>query len=150
MLGLGGVIYALTEGAAHRAGRARPCSSRSWSAALALVALVPVERRREGADAPAVALRVAPVRRDQRDHASSSTAPSRRRATWSSSSCELGLGYSAAQAGAALIPSSVVFLALSPLSGALVARFGPRWLMVAGILLVAAAFVWLSRLHRRR
>jgi EmrB/QacA subfamily drug resistance transporter len=59
--------------------------------------------------------------------------------------CELRLGYTAAQAGAALIPSSVVFLALSPVSGALVARVGPRWLMVAGILLVAASYVWLGR-----
>jgi hypothetical protein len=43
--------------------------------------------------------------------------------------CELTLGYSAAQAGAVLIPSSVIFLALSPISGALVggsARAGSR------------------------
>ena len=36
--------------------------------------------------------------------------------------CELTLGYSATAAGAVLIPSSVVFLALSPVSGALVRR----------------------------
>jgi EmrB/QacA subfamily drug resistance transporter len=58
--------------------------------------------------------------------------------------CELRLGYSAAAAGAALIPESVVFLILSPLSGVLVARVGPRWLMVAGIVALAAAFFWLS------
>ena len=61
--------------------------------------------------------------------------------------CELRLGYSAAQAGAVLIPESVVFLALAPISGALVARLGPRWLMVTGILAVAAAFFRLSGAH---
>ena len=39
--------------------------------------------------------------------------------------CELRLGYSASQAGAALIPQSAVFLALSPVSGALVAAGRP-------------------------
>ena len=33
---------------------------------------------------------------------------------------------------------------VAPLSGALVARVGPRRLMVAGIVAVAAAFAWLS------
>ena len=58
--------------------------------------------------------------------------------------CELHLGYSAAQAGAALIPESVVFLVLAPIGGTLVARFGPRWLMIAGIVMVAVGFGWLS------
>jgi EmrB/QacA subfamily drug resistance transporter len=61
--------------------------------------------------------------------------------------CELRLGYSAAQAGAALIPETVLFLVLAPVSGALVSVFGPRWLMVAGILLVAGGFVWLAGAH---
>jgi MFS family permease len=58
--------------------------------------------------------------------------------------CELSLGYSATAAGAVLIPSSVVFLTLSPVSGALVRRVGPRTLMSAGILCVAVAFIWLA------
>jgi MFS family permease len=61
--------------------------------------------------------------------------------------CELRLGYSAAQAGASLIPESAVFLVLAPVSGALVARFGPRWMMVAGITAVAAGLFWLSAAH---
>jgi MFS family permease len=60
---------------------------------------------------------------------------------------QLHLGYSAAQAGAALIPETVMFLLVAPISGVLVARVGPRWLMVAGILLVAAGFIWLSDAH---
>jgi Na+/melibiose symporter-like transporter len=58
--------------------------------------------------------------------------------------CQLRLGYSATEAGAALIPESAVFLIVSPLAGGLVARAGTRWPMVAGILLVAGAFGWLS------
>jgi EmrB/QacA subfamily drug resistance transporter len=58
--------------------------------------------------------------------------------------CQLTLGYSATEAGAVLIPSSVVFLVLSPVSGALVRRLGPRLLMTAGITIGAAAFVWLA------
>jgi hypothetical protein len=39
---------------------------------------------------------------------------------------ELRLGYSAAQAGAALIPESAVFLVVAPLSGVRVSRVGRR------------------------
>ena len=46
---------------------------------------------------------------------------------------QLQLGYSAAEAGAAVIPTTAMLLLVAPISGALVARFGPRWLMVAGI-----------------
>ena len=58
--------------------------------------------------------------------------------------CQLRLGYTATEAGAALIPESAVFLVVSPLAGALVARIGTRWPMAAGILLVAIGFVWLA------
>ncbi len=57
---------------------------------------------------------------------------------------QLQLEYSAAEAGAAVIPTTAMLLVVAPMSGALVARFGPRWLMVAGILLVAVSFAWLS------
>jgi MFS family permease len=60
---------------------------------------------------------------------------------------ELKLGYTATQAGAALIPVTAVFLVLAPFSGALVSRFGPRWPMVAGILLVGVSQLWLAQLH---
>lgn len=58
--------------------------------------------------------------------------------------CQLVLGYSATEAGAVLIPSSVVFLVLSPVSGALVRRLGPRLLMSAGMVISAVAFLWLA------
>jgi EmrB/QacA subfamily drug resistance transporter len=56
--------------------------------------------------------------------------------------CELTLGYTASEAGAVLIPASVIFLALSPISGALVPRVGPRRLMTAGILAVGVGLLW--------
>ena len=59
--------------------------------------------------------------------------------------CELTLGYTAAQAGAALIPSSVIFIALSPASGALVGRVGPRRLMTGGTVAFTLAFLWLAQ-----
>jgi MFS family permease len=58
--------------------------------------------------------------------------------------CELTLGWSATKAGSAQIPASAVFLALSPVSGILVRRVGPRLLMTAGILAVGLAFLWLA------
>ena len=60
---------------------------------------------------------------------------------------ELKLGYTAAQAGAALIPVSAVILLLAPLSGVLVSRLGARRLMVAGILLIAGSQLWLAQVH---
>jgi len=63
------------------------------------------------------------------------------------STSTLKLGYTATQAGAALIPVTAVFLVLAPFSGALVSRFGPRWPMVAGILLVGVSQLWLAQLH---
>ena len=59
--------------------------------------------------------------------------------------CELTLGYTAAQAGAALIPSSVIFIALCPASGAVLGRVGPRRLMTAGMVTFALAFLWLAQ-----
>jgi EmrB/QacA subfamily drug resistance transporter len=61
--------------------------------------------------------------------------------------CELILGYTASQAGAVLIPSSVIFLALSPVSGALVPRLGARWLMTAGMVVYALGLLWLSHVR---
>jgi EmrB/QacA subfamily drug resistance transporter len=58
--------------------------------------------------------------------------------------CELTLGWSATKAGSVQIPASAVFLALSPVSGILVRRVGPRLLMTTGIAAVGIAFLWLA------
>ena len=59
---------------------------------------------------------------------------------------QLRLDYSAAQAGAALIPVTVVFLVLAPLSGSLVSRIGPRWPMVRASCSWGSR-VWLAELE---
>ena len=52
--------------------------------------------------------------------------------------------YRAGAAGAALLPISLGLAALSPLSGRLASRFGPRGLLVAGPLLAAVGFALLA------
>jgi EmrB/QacA subfamily drug resistance transporter len=142
VLGLGGLIYALTEG-----------PSAGWTSAEVLVpaavgvgclaVLVPVEQRRS-----APMLRTALFR--IRQFVAINAATILFYGALSAASyllvlqCQLRLGYSATAAGAALIPESAVFLVISPLVGGLVARFGVRWPMTVGILIVAGGFVWLS------
>ena len=50
-------------------------------------------------------------------------------------------GYSATQAGAALLPLPVVIAVASPAAGALAAKIGPRWPLVIGPLIVALGFL---------
>ncbi|GAA3383665.1 DHA2 family efflux MFS transporter permease subunit [Cryptosporangium minutisporangium] len=142
VLGLGGVIYALTE-----------ASSAGWGAAsvlvpgvlgvIALGGLVPVERRLR---APMLRLSLFASRQFTATNVTTVLFYGGLAAAGYLLvlQCQLQLGYSATAAGAALIPSSVVFLLVSPVSGELVARLGPRWLMVAGIGTVAVSVVWLS------
>jgi EmrB/QacA subfamily drug resistance transporter len=142
VLGLGGVIYALTDGSAHGWTDARVLVAGAVGL-LSLAALLPVERRLA---APMVRLSLFASR--QFDAINVTTVLFY--GGFSAVSYllvlqfQLQLGYSAAQAGAALVPWAAVFVAISPLSGTLVSRVGPRWLMVSGMLTVAAAFAWLG------
>jgi predicted MFS family arabinose efflux permease len=52
-----------------------------------------------------------------------------------------GAGYSAAQAGAALVPLAIVLALASPLMGAVAGRIGPRVPLTVGPLLVAGGFL---------
>lgn len=145
VVGLVGVIYALTEGAASGWESANVIVALVLGVA-ALVSLVPVERRvRE----PMLRLSLFSSRQFDAINATTLLYYGALAASGYLVVIELQLelGYSASQAGAALIPSSVVFLALSPLSGSLVVRIGPRWPMVAGILVASGAFAWLSQMH---
>ena len=57
---------------------------------------------------------------------------------------QLGLGYSALEAGAALTPVTILLLLLSSRFGALAQRIGPTILMVAGPVVVAGGLTMLS------
>ncbi|HEY3944612.1 MAG TPA: DHA2 family efflux MFS transporter permease subunit [Solirubrobacteraceae bacterium] len=145
VIGLGGLIYALTAGPAS-GWTSAPVLASVIVGLVSLAALVPVERRRR-----APMLRLSLFASRQFDAINVTTVLLYGALSAASYlvflQLELRLGYSPAQAGAALIPESAVFLVIAPLSGALVSHVGPRWLMVSGILMVAGAFVWLSAAH---
>ncbi|WP_350276353.1 MFS transporter [Kribbella sp. HUAS MG21] len=142
VLGLGGVVYALTAGPESGWGDATVLFAGGVGAAC-LVALVPVEQRRR-----APMLRTALFR--IRQFVAINAATVLFYGALSAAGylvvlqCQLQLGYSATAAGAALIPESAVFLIVSPFAGGLVARLGVRRPMGIGILVVACGFVWLS------
>jgi EmrB/QacA subfamily drug resistance transporter len=56
------------------------------------------------------------------------------------------LGYSALEAGAALVPVTVIMLLLSRTSGALSQRIGPRIPMTVGPIVVGIGLMWFGRL----
>jgi EmrB/QacA subfamily drug resistance transporter len=55
-------------------------------------------------------------------------------------------GYMATQAGAALLPLSLVIAVASPAAGALAAKVGPRWPLIVGPVIVAAGFLLALRI----
>jgi EmrB/QacA subfamily drug resistance transporter len=145
VIGVGGLVYALTDAPSHGwlSGRVLLTGAVGWAA---LAALVPVERRMR---APMLRL---PLFASRQFDAINVTTFLFYGALGAASylfvlQCELQLGYSASQAGAALVPQAAVFLAVSPIAGALVPHFGSRWLMVAGIATVGLAFALLSTAH---
>lgn len=60
---------------------------------------------------------------------------------------QLNLGYSALAAGAALLPTNVLILGLSPLAGRLSVRIGPRLPIAAGALLTAVGMLLFTRVQ---
>jgi EmrB/QacA subfamily drug resistance transporter len=61
---------------------------------------------------------------------------------------QISLGYSALEAGSAMLPVTVLMLLLSSRSGALAQRIGPRIPMTVGPVLMAAGFVALAGVER--
>jgi EmrB/QacA subfamily drug resistance transporter len=57
------------------------------------------------------------------------------------------LGYSAVQAGALFLPMTVLIMFVAPAAGKLSDQLGSRWLIVAGMLFLAAHLAWLSTLE---
>lgn len=60
---------------------------------------------------------------------------------------QLGLGYSAVEAGSALLPITVLMLALSARAGQLAQRIGPRAPMTVGPIVIAVGLLLLSRVQ---
>lgn len=141
-VGVGGVIYALTDGAANGWG-SLPVLLSGVVGLICLLVLVPYERRQPN---PMLQLAVFTSRQFNAINASTLLFYGALSGAGFllTLQLELKLGFSPTLAGAALIPSSAVFLAMSPFSGGLVARYGPRRLMAIGIFLVGVANVWLA------
>jgi EmrB/QacA subfamily drug resistance transporter len=57
------------------------------------------------------------------------------------------LGYSALEAGLRFLPTTLILIVAGPVSGRLADRIGPRPLIVAGLLIVAASLLWQSRIE---
>jgi EmrB/QacA subfamily drug resistance transporter len=56
------------------------------------------------------------------------------------------LGYSAVQAGAAFLPMTILIMLVAPIAGRSSDRFGSRWLMTSGMILIAIQLLYFSRL----
>ena len=58
---------------------------------------------------------------------------------------QVALGYSAVAAGATGLPITILLMIFSSKVGGLVGRYGPRWFLTAGPLIMACGLLWLSR-----
>jgi len=147
VLGLGALVYAFDAGPAQGWTRA-PIMAGAFVGVVSLVALVLTERRLR-----APMIRLSLFGSGQFDAINVTTFLFDGALAAASYlmilHCELRLGYTAAQAGAALILEGAMFLVVAPVSGRLAARVSARWLMVAGMMCVAGAFLWLSRTQPR-
>ncbi len=56
------------------------------------------------------------------------------------------LGYSAVQAGAAFLPMTLLIILVAPIAGRLSDRFGSRWLMTIGMVLLGTQLLYFSQL----
>jgi MFS family permease len=56
------------------------------------------------------------------------------------------LGYSPVRAGAAFLPMTILIILIAPLAGKMSDRYGSRWLISIGMVLLAVHLLYLSRL----
>ena len=56
------------------------------------------------------------------------------------------LGYSAVQAGAAFLPMTILIILVAPIAGKASDKYGSRWLMSGGMVLLAVQLLYLSQL----
>jgi EmrB/QacA subfamily drug resistance transporter len=56
------------------------------------------------------------------------------------------LGYGPLETGVRFLPTTVAVMLAGPIAGRLTDRFGPRWLMTGGLVVLAASLAWQSRI----
>ncbi|HEY5977363.1 MAG TPA: MFS transporter [Solirubrobacterales bacterium] len=56
------------------------------------------------------------------------------------------LGYSPLEAGVRFLPSTLMIVTVAPISGRLADRYGPRWLIVGGLLLLTASLLTFTQI----
>jgi EmrB/QacA subfamily drug resistance transporter len=56
------------------------------------------------------------------------------------------LGYSPLETGVRFLPTTLIVMVAGPIAGRLSDRVGPRWLIAGGLVLIAAALAWQSRI----
>jgi hypothetical protein len=143
-LGLGGVVYALIEGPAD--GWPPVTMVAMVAGIVALVAFVVVERRIRQ---PMIPLQVFRSRQFSGANAVTFCVYAALSAVFFLLTVHLqtDLGYSALEAGAASIPTTLIMLVFSARAGALAQRIGPRLPMTVGPLVVAAAMLLFTRVE---
>jgi EmrB/QacA subfamily drug resistance transporter len=142
VVAIGGSVIALTEGL--RGGWTEPIVLGSGLLALTAIAVfVPVERHR--AD-PMVPMRLFGSR--QFSGANAATAlvyfAINGGFFFTAVAFQTVVGFSPSVAGAALVPANLVMILGSPIVGRMVGRFGPRWLVAGGAVVLGAGFALLA------
>jgi EmrB/QacA subfamily drug resistance transporter len=142
VVAIGGSVVALTEGL--RGGWGEPAVVVSGLAALAATAaFVPVERRRRD---PMVPMRLFGSR--QFSGANGATAlvyfAINGGFFFTAVAFQTVVGYSPSVAGASLVPANLVMILGSPVVGRLAGRFGPRWLVAGGAVVLGTGFALLA------
>jgi EmrB/QacA subfamily drug resistance transporter len=142
VIAIGGSVVALTEGL--RGGWSEPVVVVSGLlAVVATAAFVPVERHRRD---PMVPMRL--FGSLQFSGANAATAlvyfAINGGFFFTAVAFQTVVGFSPSVAGAALVPANVVMILGSPVVGRLVGRFGPRWLIAGGAVVLGTGFALLA------
>jgi len=141
-VGLGGAVFALIEGPAY--GWTPSTVALGTIGVVSLIAFVAIESR---SSHPMVPLAVFRSRQFSGANLVTFTVYAALGATTFLLVVHLqqDLGYSALEAGATLLPITVLMVAFSARAGALAQRIGPRWPMTIGPIVVAAGLLLLTR-----
>ena len=141
------IIFGLIEAPDPRLGRAGDLSAARAAAPCAFAALPDLRALRAASDAGLQAVPQPQLRDGQRRDGRDLRRPVGVHVRAHASSCSRSSGYSATAAGLALLPVTVLMFVLSPVSGRLAGKHGPRWFMTFGPLIAAAGFLLMLRMR---